>query len=569
MTHISTLENMAEQLGHVGDPVSLTRLLAKIMYTLPKPLRGFFSSWELIPEDQKTVQTLTAKILNEQTNQQLMPNTSSDSALAYFAPSCRGKGHSSNGRGGFNNRGGSNGRGGTNSTTRAETSPPLDKRPRLRCEHCFNTTGRELNHPTVECNRLKRKILDDAQTQTTGRRDAANAATATITNPRIDFGYPALFGNANRHDASVWIADNGATKHVTDQKSVLNNYVNVPVGSWIIEGIRGATATVHGYGDVLFEAKIAGTLRTGLIRKVLYVPDIGVNLISIGTVTALGAKVVYSGCDVTFSRNGVVDITGRRIEDGVYKLHLKAKPIETDQALVSKIVGVPLSVWHTRFAHVNMKTIQKMEQLQLVDGLAISNHDTSCICEGCIYGKMCRSPFVESKREAREVGELIVTDIQGPMQVPSLNQALYFLLIKDHGSGYRKCHFLKNKSEAADLILQFIPLFETETKKKSSTHQVRQRRRIRRKRIQVPTHRFWSCPRIYSFLLSPTKRSRRERQSNDHGGLPKFNVWQKSPRNVFFPSSPLGRGHGSCSIYAKPNSLSYWYSHTISEVSQS
>jgi hypothetical protein len=162
MTHISTLENMAEQLGHVGDPVSLTRLLAKIMYTLPKPLRGFFSSWELIPEDQKTVQTLTAMILNEQTNQQLMPNTSSDSALAYFAPSNRGKSHSSNGRGGFNNRGGSNGRGGTNSTTRAETSPPLDKRPRLRCEHCFNTTGRELNHPTVECNRLKRKILDDA-----------------------------------------------------------------------------------------------------------------------------------------------------------------------------------------------------------------------------------------------------------------------------------------------------------------------------------------------------------------------------------------------------------------------
>jgi len=202
------------------------------------------------------------------------------------------------------------------------------------------------------------------------------------------------------------------------------------------------------------------------VRKVLYVPDIGVNLISIGTVTALGAKVVYSGCDVSFSRNGIVDITGRRIENGVYKLNLKVKPAETNRALVSKSVGVPLSVWHTRFPHVNNKTIQKMEQLQLVDGLAISNHDISCICEGCIYGKMCRSPFIESKREEREVGELIVTDIQGPMQVPSLSQAFYLLLIKDHGSSYRKCHFLKKKSEAAYLILQFIPLFETETNKK-------------------------------------------------------------------------------------------------------
>ncbi|KAI9551176.1 hypothetical protein GHT06_005953 [Daphnia sinensis] len=120
---------------------------------------------------------------------------------------------------------------------------------------------------------------------------------------------------------------------------------------WIIEGIRGATATVHGYGDVLFEAKVGETSRT-------------VNLISIGTVTSLGAKVVYSGCDVSFSRNGVIDITGRRIEDGVYKLNLKVKPIETDRALISKDVGVPLSVWHTRFAHVNNKTIQKMEKLR-------------------------------------------------------------------------------------------------------------------------------------------------------------------------------------------------------------
>lgn len=78
-----------------------------------------------------------------------------------------------------------------------------------------------------------------------------------------------------------------------------------------------------------------------------------------------------------------------------------------------------------------------MEELQLVDGLTISNHDTSCICEGCIYCKMSRSHFVESKREEGEVGELIVTHIQGPMQVPSLSQAVYFLMIKNHGSGYR------------------------------------------------------------------------------------------------------------------------------------
>jgi hypothetical protein len=75
----------------------------------------------------------TAKILNEQTNQQLMPYKSSDSSLAYFAPSSREKSLFSNGRGSLNNRGGSiDGRGRASSNDGAEANPPLDKRPRFR-----------------------------------------------------------------------------------------------------------------------------------------------------------------------------------------------------------------------------------------------------------------------------------------------------------------------------------------------------------------------------------------------------------------------------------------------------
>ena len=455
---------MAEQLAHVGDPVSQTRLFSKIMYTLPHWARGVITSWELIPDDQKTIQVLTAKILNEETNQKLTPASSAGS-VAYLSKS---KSHFSSGRGGFSGRGNFNSRG-----TRTETSPPVDKRPRMRCDHCFNTTGRELNHLTVDCNKLRKKILDGAQAQTsrhslTGQQtDSANTASHTTTAPLIDFGYIASLNDVSRPDASVWIADSGATKHATDQRSFLRNYVSVPTGSWLIKGIGGAVAMVRGYGDILFESKVGDTLLIGTMKMVLYAPDLGVNLISISTITAHpGAKVTYSGRNVSFSRNGFIDITGRRGDDDVYKLNLTVKPVETDHALVSKALGVPLSTWHSRLAHVNYKTIQKMERLQLVDGLAISDYDISCICEGCIYGKMCRSPFIESTKEEREVGELVVTDIQGPMQVPSLSLALYFLLIKDHGSGYRKSHFLKKKSEAADLILQFIALFQTETKKK-------------------------------------------------------------------------------------------------------
>ena len=136
--HISTFEKMTEQLGHIGVPLSLTRFHAKIIDTLPKALRVFFchGSSSLKTKYSSNAQNQDPE---RQTNQQLMPNNSSDSSLDYFALSSRGKSHSSNGRGGLNSRGGSGGRGGASNTTRAETNPPLDKRPRLRCEHCFNT----------------------------------------------------------------------------------------------------------------------------------------------------------------------------------------------------------------------------------------------------------------------------------------------------------------------------------------------------------------------------------------------------------------------------------------------
>ena len=234
---------MAEQLAHVGDPVSKTRIFSKIMYTLPHWARGVLTSWELIPDDQKTIQMLTAKILNEETNQKLTP-TSSANSVAYFS-----KSQFSSGRGGSSSRGSFSSRVGASSGVRTETKPPLDKRPRMRCDHCFNTTGRELNHLTVDCNKLKRKILDEAQAgrrSLTGQQtDLANTASDSTTDPLVDFGYIASLNDASRPDASVWIADSGATKHATDQRSFLRNYVGVPAGSWLIKGIGGAIAVVQ------------------------------------------------------------------------------------------------------------------------------------------------------------------------------------------------------------------------------------------------------------------------------------------------------------------------------------
>ena len=273
---------------------------------------------------------------------------------------------------------------------------------------------------------------------------------------------------------SVFYADSGATAHVTYEKHLLRNVITVPKGSWVIQGFRGAQAEVQCYGDIDFEATVHNQKRVGTLKRVLYAPETGVNLISIGQITALGTDVFFSGEKCEFVRNKEVEATGRRIGFSLYKIDMKAiapfsSPKE-ERALVAKqpaVSSAPLMTWHHRLSHVNCKTIQKMESSNAVDGMIITDNKIDPICEGCIFGKMCRRSFPCSSTDpnTQEVGQLIVSDVGGPMQEKSLSGALYYLAIKDKASGLRKVYFLKHKSEVAGKFKIYVPSFQNDTGK--------------------------------------------------------------------------------------------------------
>ena len=108
-----------------------------------------------------------------------------------------------------------------------------------------------------------------------------------------------------------------------------------------------------------------------------------------------------------------------------------------------------------------------MESSNAVDGMKITDNKTTSICEGCIFGKMCRRSFPCSSTDpdTLEVGQLIVSDVGGPMQEKSLSGCLYYLAIKDKASGLRKVYFLKHKSKVAGKFRIYVPSFQNETGK--------------------------------------------------------------------------------------------------------
>lgn len=95
-----------------------------------------------------------------------------------------------------------------------------------------------------------------------------------------------------RYRSFDWFADSGATKHMTDQLTILSNFKEINPEKWSVTGIGSTKLSAHGIGDVRVISSVNGEELNGVIKEVLYVPGLGMNLFSIGTATDKGNEVV-------------------------------------------------------------------------------------------------------------------------------------------------------------------------------------------------------------------------------------------------------------------------------------
>jgi hypothetical protein len=124
-----------------------------------------------------------------------------------------------------------------------------------------------------------------------------------------------------------------------------------------------------------------------------------------------------------------------------------------------------IDVWHQRLAHTSVKKIRKVASLEMVDGLILPNHDVSVNqpCPGSMCGKMQSSKFKLGRTRATQIGQLVHSDVCGPMHMATPRGSKYFVLFTDDFSGYRTVYFLKQKSEVADSFKDYVNILRTET----------------------------------------------------------------------------------------------------------
>jgi len=101
----------------------------------------------------------------------------------------------------------------------------------------------------------------------------------------------------------------------------------------------------------------------------------------------------------------------------------------------------------------------------MIEGMTNNSLDFD-FCENCVYGKQNRVSFPFGGKRAKQILELVHSDVFGLVKVPSLGKSLYYVSFIEDFLRNTWTYFLYKKLKVFDRFKEFKALVENQTEKK-------------------------------------------------------------------------------------------------------
>ena len=295
-------------------------------------------------------------------------------------------------------------------------------------------------HIKKDCYALKRK-QQQQQGPTKKTPDEPNNSKGEGAKP--DFVFTS--GTSPLGGLDDWHVDSGATKHMAFDYSLFSNLVRTTPQP-VYMG-NNNTLAAKGIGDVPITLVHEGREHRGVLRNVLYVPGLATNLVSVRQLVEHGFAVNFAKDRCTIEDSEGTVLAKAYLNDKLYRLSTK----QGERCHAARIMTSPAreaQLWHERFGHLGVQSLQQLAAKGMVSGLPSEIGLLPGVCEGCMLGRQARESFPTSSSKEVEPLALVHTDLCGPMKVPSLGGAKYFMILTDDATGYKQVYFLKSKDQA-------------------------------------------------------------------------------------------------------------------------
>jgi transposase InsO family protein len=133
--------------------------------------------------------------------------------------------------------------------------------------------------------------------------------------------------------------------------------------------------------------------------------------------------------------------------------------VAMDRALAARAADT--ETWHARLGHFHINYLQRLGGLGIGVPNNLRDHGA---CESCQAAKQPRRSHPKvARHRAEEPFQMVHVDLAGPMNVPSLGGRYYFMVFTDDATRWRKIYFLTHKSEAVDMLQDYLRYVRRET----------------------------------------------------------------------------------------------------------
>ncbi|KAF1334706.1 Integrase catalytic core protein, partial [Globisporangium splendens] len=299
---------------------------------------------------------------------------------------------------------------------------------------------RSMGHWIAEC---PSRIHDNANRQRPQRANVAHNQDEDSG----DFLFAVGKGSGDGAKNPTWLIDSGATQHMSYSKRFMINYKNIdPVDVHLADD--GVVQAI-GSGDIVMTMKTPSGDKKGVLTNVWHIPKLTRNLFSVGRFTKDVAPMMFD------------------ISKGLFKLCMT--PVKTESARVaSAAADIPRAgksyLWHLRLGHIGHGGLDAIVKQKLGVGIDITSVSKWELCGGCALGKQTRVSFQSTAPErAKNVLDVVHSDVCGPMQTATFSDKRYFVTFIDDKSRFCVVFLLRSKSEVLDKFVQFVKFAETQT----------------------------------------------------------------------------------------------------------
>ena len=252
----------------------------------------------------------------------------------------------------------------------------------------------------------------------------------------------------------IELYDSGTTHHLSPYRDRFATFRVIPPKGFDAANQQSFSAT--GVGDLLVEVPNGMETSTIRLTEVLYSPEVGYTLVSIGRIDDTGCMTTFSSGVCTISSpSGKVLGQIPKTSRGLYKVEHN---VNTGGAYAAAKRLTTLEL-HRCMGHISPDVARRLVKNGFVTGLMLTDLDDSSkvFCEPCTIAKAKRHPVSKERlgERATTYGGEIHSDLWGPAPLESLGGQRYYVSYTDDKMHETTLYLLRQKLETFKTYKRF------------------------------------------------------------------------------------------------------------------